>query len=517
VPLVAAQEQAGRPVAEARPAPVVRWLAVAVLLGTPAVLAFRAGGFFDEPRLVAGLVAWALVLAAVVAAPRPVPVTPRARLALAGLALVAAWTGASLAWAPLSERATDDLQRALLYLGAFAAAVAWLRERSAARVAEPVLALVALAASVYGLAGHLLPDLVEQDLSRRALGRLEQPLTYWNALGALAAIGLVLCARMVGDVERRPAIRIAALASAVPLGAALFLTYSRGAIAALAVGSAALAVLARGREPFVGLGAVLLACSAGGLAVALFPAVADGDLDPGTQGPAAFAVLGVLSAAACIAGARLARSTSAERLVPRRARIVRASAIAALAVTLAGGWVVTLASVEHVRPDESGASAGRLRSLDSQRYKYWRVAVDAFASHPLAGVGAGGFSVEWARERPARSAAAVDAHSLYVETAAELGVVGLAALALFAGALAACALRALRVDPVLAAGPTAALAAFGFHAGIDWDWEMPALTLVALLLAAVVVAAADRGGRPEACNASPQWTARHSRSTRAAA
>jgi hypothetical protein len=75
----------------------------------------------------------------------------------------------------------------------------------------------------------------------------------------------------------------------------------------------------------------------------------------------------------------------------------------------------------------------------------------------------------------------------------------------------------MRLDPRLAAGPAAALAAFGFHTGLDWDWEMPALTLVAVLLAGVVVAAADRGGRGDACNASPRWTARDSRSTRAAA
>jgi O-antigen ligase len=132
-------------------------------------------------------------------------------------------------------------------------------------------------------------------------------------------------------------------------------------------------------------------------------------------------------------------------------------------------------------------------------------------------VGAGGFAVEWQRERPAGSAGAVDAHSLYVETAAELGLVGLAALALLLGSIAACAARALRLDFALAAGPTAALAASGFHAGLDWDWEMPALTLIAVLLAGVVVAAADRGGRGDACNASPRWTARDSQSTRAAA
>ena len=508
------------------PPRVVRWLAAGVLLAGPAVLAFRTGGYLDEARLAAALAAWVLVLAAAVVAPVPLPASGRARLAIAGLALFTAWTGASLLWTPLTERATDDLGRALLYLGAFVAALAWLRERAPARLAEPVLAAGALLAALYGLAGRLLPDLVEQDLSRRALGRLEQPLTYWNAMGALTAIALVLCARMAGDAERPRAVRVAALAGAVPLGAALYLTYSRGALAALAVGLTALAVLVRGREPLAALGATLLAAVAGAVTVAAFPAVADGEVDPGGQGPAALAVLVAVTAAAAALGAwwRSRPASGADSAATPegagaagRARLVRVGAIVALAIALAGGLAVSVASVERVRSGGEGADAARLRSLDSQRYDYWRVALDSFASNPIAGVGAGGFSVEWLRERPAGSAGAADAHSLYAETAVELGLVGLAALGLFIGAIAACVPRALRRDPVLVAGPVAALAAFAFHAGIDWDWELPALTLVAVLLAAVVVAAADRGGRADACNASAQWRGPESQSTRPAA
>ena len=499
----------------------MRSVAVALLLAGPTVLAFRTGGYLDEARLAAAVVAWLLVLAAAVAAPRPLPVTGRARLAVIGLALFAAWTGLSLLWTPLSERATDDLGRALLYLGAFVAAVAWLRERPVARLAEPALAAGSVVVALYALSGRLLPDLVEQEASRRAFGRLEQPLTYWNAMGALTALGLVLCARLAGDAERRLAVRSAAVVGAVPLGAALYLTYSRGALAALAVGLAALAVISRAREPLEGLGAVLAAAVAGAVAVAVFPRVADGEADPGGQGPAALAVLVVLCAGAAVLGAWLERrrARSEDRSPAFRSRVLRIGAIAALVVALVVGLAVALGSVEEVRGDDpvAGARAERLRSLDSQRYDYWRVAVDTVADEPLTGVGAGAFSVEWLRERPEGSAGAVDAHSLYIETAAELGLVGLAALLLFAGAVAACVARALRRDPVLAAGPAAALAAFAFHAGIDWDWEMPSLTLVALLLAAVAVAAADEGGRPDACNASPRWREPDSQSSDPAA
>jgi len=39
-----------------------------------------------------------------------------------------------------------------------------------------------------------------------------------------------------------------------------------------------------------------------------------------------------------------------------------------------------------------------------------------------------------------------------------------------------------------AAGAIGALAVFAIHAGLDWDWELPALTLVALVLAGLVLA-----------------------------
>ena len=44
------------------------------------------------------------------------------------------------------------------------------------------------------------------------------------------------------------------------------------------------------------------------------------------------------------------------------------------------------------------------------------------------------------------------------------------------------------------AGLIAALALWAVHAGVDWDWEMPALTLVALLIAAALSGPAEPAG-----------------------
>ena len=55
--------------------------AAACLLAGPTILAFYSGGFFIEPRLVAGIVAWVLVLALAVVGPAPLPRSLSGRLA----------------------------------------------------------------------------------------------------------------------------------------------------------------------------------------------------------------------------------------------------------------------------------------------------------------------------------------------------------------------------------------------------------------------------------------------------
>ena len=59
--------------------------AAAVLLVGPTVLAFYSGGYFDGPRLVATLVAWALVLLVAFASPQAFPRSWQGRAAVGGL------------------------------------------------------------------------------------------------------------------------------------------------------------------------------------------------------------------------------------------------------------------------------------------------------------------------------------------------------------------------------------------------------------------------------------------------
>jgi hypothetical protein len=473
----------------------VRAGAACALIAAPTVLAFFTGGFRDDARLVAGILAWVLVVLAAVFAERPLPRSTAGRVALAGAALLAAWTAVSIAWSPVSSAAVDDAQRVLLYLGALVAAAAFLVPGRPARWLEPGLAAGALVVVCYGLSERLLPWLVELDRSESAAARLEQPITYWNAMGLVGAIGLVLAARLAGDASRDLRLRCAAAGASGPLGAGVYLTFSRGSLVALTAGLALLALLLPRRGQLVAIGIALGAAVLASVAVGVFPWVRG--LEEGgnhsVQGLVALVVLATIAAGAAVVTRRQAAGehpVTEDAVAPRRT-------VLALAVAVVVVIGIAVAATNEARPElrkpATGATPSRLVSVDSNRYSYWQVAFDVFAEHPLAGRGSGGFRVEWLMRRDVDESV-VDAHSLVVETAAELGIVGLSFLGLLVGGVAAAARRAYRIAPEASAGATAVAAAWMTHSLLDWDWEMPAVTLTAIVCAGALIAAADRSG-----------------------
>jgi O-antigen ligase len=118
------------------------------------------------------------------------------------------------------------------------------------------------------------------------------------------------------------------------------------------------------------------------------------------------------------------------------------------------------------------------------RPAYWHVAASDVARRPVLGSGAGTFDDVWYANRPI-TASVRDAHSLYLEVLAELGPVGLLLLLgiLVPPLLAAARTADASIVPIAAAG----YAAFLFHAGLDWDWEMPATTLAGLACGAALL------------------------------
>jgi O-Antigen ligase len=470
----------------------VRAIAAAIAVGGPTILAFFSGGFFDRPRLIATIVAWALVAVVALTAEEPLPRSAAGRCALAGLLLLLAWTALSFEWAPLGERVQHDAERLLLYLGYFLAAMALLRETWLHRALEPLLAVGVLITVGYGLSERLFPGLVELERSRTATGRLEQPLTYWNAVGALAAIGVILAMRIAGDTRRPRAVRAAAAAGGVPIAFGAYLSFSRGALAAVAAGVVLLLAFApAGRPQLRAILAVLAGVSGAALLAGALPTVRSlerGEAgDPG-EGLLMLGALLLLSAAA--AGLAAYREGADSRRPRRRAPVPRRNLVLGAGLVAVVGGVLAVALLEGQPKDvspASGANPARFGSVDSNRYQYWEVAADMAEAEPIRGVGSGAFFVEW-RKRRERVDQAADAHSLYIETAGELGLVGLGLLVLFLGGVVMAGRRLLRADAAAGAGLVAGWSAWAVHAGLDWDWEMPAVTLPALLLAAATVA-----------------------------
>ncbi len=468
----------------------LRAAAVVALIAGPTALAFFAGGYFDRPRLIAGVAAWGLVVLAALIVPRPLPSTFPGRLALAGLLLLTAWTALSILWAPLGERAQDDVQRLLLYLAYFTAAIAFLRDSPTRSWLEPGLVLGVFVVVAYGLSERLLPGLVELDRSAASAGRLEQPITYWNAFGLLAAVGFVLAARVAGDPDRPRVLRSLAAAAAVPIGLAIYLTFARGALAAAGVGLVLMVALAPRARPALRSALTLLGAGVVAAIVAgALPTVQSVDTNRAgdtSEGLVMLLALVVLSAAAAIAVPRAPRRELPFPRIPTvRARTLLVGAAVAL-VALGLALAAFDAKPEGISP-APGADPARLSSIDTNRYRYWDVAARSFAAQPVLGLGSGGFFVEWLKERD-RVDRSGDAHSLYLETLAELGVVGFAFLLMFVGGIVAAVVRLHRLDAAAATGPGAALVTWAAHAGIDWDWEMPAVTLPALLLGAAAIA-----------------------------
>lgn len=460
--------------------------AVALLAG-PTVLAFFAGGYFDRPRLVAGILVWLLVGLAAATAAVAFPRARVSRLCLLGLAALTLLTGLSILWAPVRLVAQSDLERLLLYLGVLIAGTAYLRGRQGLRLAEPVLAAGALVVIGYALAGRLLPGFVHQSVSISAFGRLEQPLTYWNAVGLLAAVGTLLALRVAGDPSREGRLRAAAAGAVVPLTLGVYLTFSRGALLALGFGVVVLVVLARDRaqvRALAAFGPAVLLCIAAALAGSV--RTGEGTLAHREWQGAAILVLavGAIGVAAWAQG-QLSRRADGELRLPRGAVLVGLALLAAVGFAAAA----TGGESGGGQPRQ-GADTRRLASFESNRYQYWKVAGRMFADHPVAGGGAGSFRVQWRQQRTVNDPA-VDTHSLYLEVASELGLLGLLALGLFLGAgLWACVL-VMRSRPQAATGAAATLAAMAIHAGLDWDWELPAVSMVALLLLAGVLALHD--------------------------
>jgi O-Antigen ligase len=367
-------------------------------------------------------------------------------LALVGVAAV------SLTWTASVTLTMLEVERAALY-ATFVTALVLIADR-AAELLRGLLAATALLAA-WALVEHLLLD---RDVDAFQGALLTGTVEYANALAALAAIGAVAAASL--GANRRagwPYMVVGQL-----LFCTVALTNSRGAIVALAAGAAVATALARARLRL----ALLLAFAAlSALVVGYVGAVTGvtrGQVPSSEVVWEARAVLLLALFTAAGAGVFAKVLPDRPRRTPRRvlyAALVPLTAAALLALVFASPGL-------------------------GDRREYWRVAAGALHDHPILGHGPGTFERLWLERRPVEREAR-DAHSLYLEVLAEQGIVGGLLLVVVLGVPVIAVVRSGRGAVRAAAG--GAYATYLLHAGLDWDWEMPAVTAAGLLAGVAAV------------------------------
>ncbi len=501
----------------------------------------ESGGYFERVWMPGAVVLLAIAAAAVLALREQIAVPNRAaKLALFALGGYVAWSFASILWAGSPGDALEGSQRSLLYLTIFALFVLlpWTVRALLLAITAIVttLAVVAVVTLVRLAADAPLDDLLIN-------ARLLAPLGYTNASAALWTMGavpaLMLAARSELPIWARPPL----LGASVLMFGLAILSQSRGWLFTL---------------PLIALGVVLL--SADRLKVGLYAVpvigaialVASDLLEINTVGggsnpdevegvlrpviDTAVTNLALAAIAVCLAGIAFvaveARLGERRLLTPRMRRLVSLAAVglafvaggAALAIKTDGDPVGKArnawANFKDIEADPGG-SADRLTSLGSTRYDFWRVAVDVWTDHPIGGLGQDNFLDTYATRRRSSFEEPRWVHSLPLRLLAHTGIVG---AALFGGFLLAVAWGVARLwrrrgDPATRAAAGAALmpgVIWLAHGSVEWLWEFPLLSGLALAFAGAVLAT-DRPAAAEQPEPSEDAPPRSPRAQRALA
>lgn len=510
-------------------------------------LAWDGGGYFADSYLRAGAIVYAALTLVLLLGTPQFAVSSPALVALAALASLTAWTGLSVRWSLSPHGAVQATQRDLVYTGLFALALIAV---GSGRGVRPILwgSLAAISAIVgTGVLSRLYPDLIggaAPQIFGAPVYRLSYPLGYWNAFGGLAAMGALTASGLAADASVRTWLRALSAGAAAVMALATYLSFSRGAAVALLVGVIVLALLTSNRGSLL----TMLAVVGGGAALAIarletYPALTETTTrHPGQRSAGhAFApeLLAIVVAVSLLSGffmARSAKERAASIMRARRKPLRVVVAAIAAAATLTG--IARAGEVGDGLADAGRATAhrwesfwstnnkavapqsglGRFASTDGTRGELYSVAIDGFTAHPLIGDGAGSFEIRWLRQRPSQENDR-NAHSLEIETLGEEGAIGGALLLLLIGAVVAAALRGrgrgrghgrgrgrgrgrggdrgrmrapgrgLGLRRAEAAAVSAALAVWLVHSAVDWDWQMTAVTAIALVLASTLMPA----------------------------
>jgi tetratricopeptide (TPR) repeat protein len=492
-------------VARARAGAVLPFVPAILVAATWIVWVPDSGGYFPIDRYPGALLAAGLLLVLAIARPAGALVASPALVPLGLFAAWTAWNAVSMAWTGAADAGWEGTNElfAVTVMGAVMALTPWGR-RSATALVMAWGAAVAVIAAVDLVTFGTAADPGARVLESRYLG----PIGYANGSAALGGMAFWPLLAVASGPRFHPAARVAALPAAVVTLAWALLPQSRGTmLAGLAVLPLFLALSSHRARVLTRLVVV-----AGGLVIALpslFEVYTASREARGLDGVVETAVTRTGIAAAVALAASLVLVASEHRVRPGRVAVrrIRLTGVVALVAVLVGGVAVAAASQERIRTSlsdrwdtfssnadvvntQTGARIGQV--VPDKRYDYWTVALRAFRSAPVAGLGAGAFEVRYAAEKryPKHSRYV---HDIWLRGLAETGVVG---LALLVGALAAGLVALVRVrrraTPAVAAA-AALSAAFFLQCSLDWLEEVPALLAPAVGLPLAVM----RVGTPD--------------------
>lgn len=471
-------------------------------------LALQGGGYGTVIRGQVGIALWWVVLIGAVVAAVPRCITKRGWLAIGLLGAFLAWSALSVTWSESDERTFAEIARLATIAGALVLSLAVLRDRFARQMLFGIatgLGVVALLAVL----SRVHPSWFPEPLPGTSLSRLSYPLNYWNGLAVLVAMGIPLVlatAAMARSIFAR-----SAAAAAIPVMVlCVLLTISRGGFGAAVAALLAFLLLTDDRLPK--LATILVA--APGSAVLVAAALDREELRDGLQtalarqqGDELLLALILVMAGTAVAQAGLSLLVR-HGARPRWSLPSRRTATAGTLVALTlGGGIAVAAGVpgvirdawqEFKAPRAAAAGVGtsstfqRLGSATGNgRYQYWESAVRAQETRPLGGRGAGTFEYWWGRDGTRFGGYVRDAHSLYMQTFAETGLVGLALLVAFLMLLLAVGIwRAVKgpaEDRPVVAAATAALIAFMLGAAVEWVWQITVIPVTLMMLTAVLL------------------------------
>ncbi len=497
-------------------APGLSGVRLGLLLGAALVaVAFLTSGSADQQVTAANT--WteiavtllgAAACAAVIVAGAPGRAWGAATLGL--FAALTVFAALSIMWSVQPDWSWFGADQLVFYVAAFAGAMA-LARLAPARWPAMVggVAVAAAALSAWALLAKVLPASLNP---YNTYGRLLEPFGYWNALGAIAAMGVPAALWAATRPDGGRALRALSAPALTLMISVVVLSYSRSALLVAVLGTGVWIAFV----PLRLRATLMLAVGALGAAPIVawmlsHAALSRDYVDPRAQDAAGHRFgLVVLAALIVIAAVGFAAAHAIEHRAPapatrRRIAIVLIGLVAA--VPVAGVAALALSSrgltgeISHgwsalINPNaDVSDQSSRVTQLGSARPIYWHEALSVAEHALLKGAGELGYGI--ARLRYSTSGAKADqAHSYLMQTFADLGLIGLALTLALLVAWGIAAARPLtpRTPWEALSGAAAAerrglaaaaaiVLAFGVQSALDWTWYFPGVAIPALLCA----------------------------------